>query len=231
MISASVSLLSFGATASNLSDYCDLVPYVGADVQSRNMEFKKGFGDNITKKNYPQGNVYVGLKLNQYVGLEAGYERTKNVKKTTNLVASDMFLGIPLSSADPAFTTQVNTKTKISAFHASIVGFLPLSEEYRLQLIGSLGIARTNLNMVLEIPDSDLRAEFSRKKWVPKIGVGLQHMLTCQMGIRAMAGWEGTAPGSKSVQDIRPLNAPQSQRTARIKNSFSAGLGLFYNFK
>jgi len=231
VVSASVSLLAFNAAALNVRDHMDLVPYIGADIQSRHMEFKKGYGDNITKKNYPQGNIYLGLKLNEYVGLEAGYERTKNVKTSKILLGSDMFLSTILQPGDPTFATRINTRTKMSAFHASVVGFLPISEEYRLQLIGALGIARMNLNMAMEIPIADLRRVFSRKKWVPKVGVGLQHMLTCQVGVRAMASWEGTGRGSKSAQDIRPLNQSQSELVARVKNSLNLGLGIFYNFK
>lgn len=244
VISTSVSLLAFNVAASNLNlkEQFDLVPYVGADAQWRHMGFKKGYGDNITKKNYPQGNVYIGVKLNQYVGLEAGYERTTTVKKNTNVLGDEITLGTTLNPIDPTVVTQLNSKTKISAFYANVVGFLPICEEYRLQLIGSLGIARTRLHMTVDIPvlnnqtlssadAADLHRVYLKKKWVPKIGVGLQHMFTCQLGVRAMLGWEGTARGSSPVRDIRPLNRPTSEFTARIKNSLNVGLGLFYNFK
>lgn len=227
VVAASASLLAFGAAANSLSEQWDLVPYVGADIQVRHMEFKKGFGDNITKNNYPQGNVYVGVKLNQYTGIEAGFERTKAQKKNTALLGSDNFLGTILFAPLPNDQTRIKTNTKMSAFYANLVGFLPVfCEEYRLQLIGSLGIAHSNLKMTLDLPDDGVHRVFSKKKWVPKIGVGLQHMLNCQLGVRAMVNWEGT-----KTSGIKPLNAPQSELRASVKNSFNYGLGLFYNFK
>lgn len=236
VIAASASLLAFGAAASNVFERCDLVPYVGADAQWRHMEFKKGAGKDQTKSNYPQGNIYLGLKLNQYLGLEAGYERAKTLKKDARVLGSDTIFGAVLQPSAPNAVNEFNTKTKLRAFHANVVGFLPICEEYRLQLIGSLGVARVNINTVSiwnvinstpTTPDfrDATQQVFSKKKWVPKIGVGLQHMLTCQLGVRAMANWEGTK------MSLKPLNTASEFTTARTKNSFILGLGLFYNFR
>lgn len=234
VVAASASLLAFGAVAGNLFEQCDLVPYVGADAQWRHMEFKKGFGKDQTKSNYPQGNIYLGLKLNPYLGLEAGYERAKTQKRDTSALGSDVNFGAVLFPFALNTVNELNTKTKLRSFHANVVGFLPISEEYCLQLIGSIGVARVNINTTRNITSlnnrtlSDdrvaaLREVFSKKKWVPRIGIGLQHMLTCQLGVRAMANWEGT---SMTMKTLTP-----SAFSARTKNSLNFGLGLFYNFK
>lgn len=235
VVAASASLLAFGAVAGNLFEQCDLVPYVGADAQWRHMEFKKGFGKDQTKSNYPQGNIYLGLKLNQYLGLEAGYERAKTLKRDTSALGSDVNFGAVFVPGAPNQLLQINTKTKLRAFHANVVGFLPICEEYRLQLIGSLGIARVNINTSRNVISVDnialtdteaasVQQVFSKKKWVPRIGIGLQHMLTCQLGVRAMANWEGTSMTLKTLDSLPVFSA-------RTKNSLNLGLGLFYNFK
>ena len=51
-------------------------PYVGFDAQVRRMSFKGGFGNNLLQHHSPQGNLYAGVKFNEYVGVEAGYETT-----------------------------------------------------------------------------------------------------------------------------------------------------------
>jgi hypothetical protein len=234
VFSASVSLLAFGASASNLSDQFDVVPYVGADAQRRSMEFKQDYGKNLTKQNYPQGNVYLGLKLNQYVGLEVGYEFTKTLKKSTTANGTEIRFG-QVFFPDIDTINGFDTKTKIRAFHGNIVGFLPISEQYCLQLIGSVGVARAKIKIVHDvpiennIPNTAFAADhrvFSKSKWIPKIGLGLQHMVTCQLGVRAMAGWEGT----NRFKDIKPTNVT-STLVGRTKDSFNFGVGLFYNFK
>ncbi|MBS0423812.1 MAG: outer membrane beta-barrel protein [Proteobacteria bacterium] len=231
VVSASVSLLAFSAAASDFSDKCNLIPYIGADAQWRHMEFKEDYGKNVTKKNYPQANIYAGLKLHENVGFEVGYEQSSTLKRKTTLPGVATVFGISL----PAIlgNNQYNLKTKINAFHANLVGFFPLSEEYCVQLIGSLGVARSKIKMSLNIPVFDSRAplstihrDFSKRKWIPKIGVGLQHMLTCQFGIRGMVNWEETS----RFKNISVVNVT-SKYIAHTKNSYSLGLGAFYNFK
>jgi hypothetical protein len=47
--------------------------YIGADAQVRNMRFEPNYGGNIYKREYPQSNVYIGVKGNEYIGIEAGF--------------------------------------------------------------------------------------------------------------------------------------------------------------
>lgn len=228
-VPVSALLLSFSVAASNLNTQFYLVPYLGVGAEWRHMEFKKDYGKNVTKSNYPQGNIYAGVKLNENLAFEAGYEQSTTLKRNTTLPGVTTVFGISL----PAIlgVNQYNIKTKIHGFHVNAVGFLPISKKYRLELIGSVGVARSKVKMSLDIPIFDSRPDtnhrdFSKSKWIPKIGVGLQHMLTSQFGIRGMVNWEGTS----RFKDVKVVNVPSTYR-ARLKDSFGLGLSIFYNFK
>lgn len=135
-IIASVSTLAFlviGLPVAAASDN-GITPYIGMDAKWYHMPFKKGFGDNLTKSNYPQGNAFFGVKLNEFLGVEAGYAaagtKTRNAILRDGstlfgqLVEPDPITGAPT----PAFGT--TTQTKLKGFNVNLVGFLPVSEEY-----------------------------------------------------------------------------------------------------
>jgi len=220
-----VFILVFGTSA--IAGSTDgVVPYVGADAKWYHMPFKKGFGDNLTESNYPQANGFLGIKLNNFVGVEAGYEVAAS--KTRNATESDggTYFGVAIPSGTGALNAV--TETKIHGFNVNLVGFLPVSEEYALDLIGSIGLARLKLDITNNLPSLAVQEEkFSQEKWVPRLSLGLQHMLAKQFGVRATVGWEKTS----SFDNLVPTDAPGSTLIAKVKDSTSVGFGLFYNFK
>lgn len=219
----------------NLSN---IVPYIGLDAQWRYMDFQKGFGQNLVKPNYPQGNIYLGIKFNPYVGIDAGYERTISKTRRTTLLGGDTWFKKIIDDTFPNRFNIFDTTTKIKGPHINIIGFLPINDH--LELIGSIGIARlkiqiTNVqsmmaNITLVPPDS---FEFVKSKWISRINLGAQYKLTDQFGIRATGGWESTA-GMKDItltsSTLPPLLTPEGL-VAKLKNSINFGFGLFYNFK
>lgn len=224
--------LSTAAVAS-IMDW-DLVPYVGADAQWRRMDYKKDFGQNLTKKNYKQGNLYAGLKFNEYVGVEAGYESTGTIKRNATVIATNMF-GTTFPGAIAGQSLEWNTRSKISGFHGNLIGFLPISDDYCLKLFGSVGIAQlkartrataTTLNGIPLIPNIVLN--FTKRKWVPRLSLGLQHMFYEQFGLRATATWENTARLKMSSRD---QSGGTRIYSAYSRDSVTLGVGLFYNFK
>ena len=202
----------------------DLVPYVGADAKWNNMDFKRSAGGNVLPKNYPQGNLFGGVRFNECVAVEVGYETTTKRYRTAAVPADAEFFG--LITVSPLST---KTKTKISGFHANIVGFYPVMEEYCLSLFGSIGLANLKLRSHLDFtapPEPDiLEANFSKRKVVPRITLGVQHMLNGCLGIRAMAAWENTSAFKK----VRTNDA--TALFMKPKDSRSLGIGIFFNFK
>lgn len=210
---------------------------VGADAQWRFAPLKQGAGDNIVKKSYPQGAVYGGMKLNDTFGLEVGYQRSVVKQSTKTFTNSFSYFS---STAGLLATQSYISRAKVSmqGFYVGALGFLPISEEYRLKLIGSVGVVRMRAKIVSALDlvtgttttINDQAFHFTQSKWVPKLGVGLQHMFDDNIGLRAMAGWEQTS----KFKRIRGINAntgaPSSSLFASLKDSTTLGLGMFYNF-
>ncbi len=189
--------------------------------------------NNLFKENYPQGNIYVGTKFNDCFGVELGYEATNQRDRTASTVSGDPYLGqvVPLGVN---FTTE--TKSKIKGFHANLVGFWPIWEEYCVSLIGSLGVAnlkldathvQTTLNGAPNPNIAQTFLKFSKEKWVPRAMIGAQYMIMDQLGLRATVNWENTSKFNK----IAPKNNAVSILRASTENSINLGLGLFFNFK
>ena len=198
-------------------DLC-LTPYVGADAQMRHMGFEKDFGGNALKKNYPQGNFFAGLKFNQYVGVEFGYEASKKKPRSVTHNNSDIVFGSPLQQGEPTdlgFDDTSHSSSKINGWNTNLVGFLPIfCEDNSLQLIGSVGVAqlkirsKNSLKNVLVITTFDPNTgepngtqsittignrDFTKRKAVLRISSGIQNMITDCIGIRALVTWENTA--------------------------------------
>jgi hypothetical protein len=207
-----------------VASYKDVTPYIGMDAKWYRMPFKKGFGDNLAESNYPQINGFVGVKLNEFFGVEAGYEVSANKTRDALVNDGDTYFSVVIPAGFDEFKTV--TETKISGFNVNFVGFMPISEEHALDLIGAVGLAHLKLRIIHSVPAHDVRTEFSKEKWVPKLSLGLQHMLAKQFGVRATVGWQKTS----RLGDVIPAVQPSAE-IAKVKDSTSVGFGLFYNFK
>ncbi len=205
----------------------NLVPYVGADAKWNQMKFKNSAGGNVIAKNYPQGNLFAGLKFNEWVGVELGFENTAKKNRNVTLPGGANFFGVELPPGGSDF--HVSTKTKIDGFNANVVGFYPIMEECSLSLFGSLGLARLKLKTrasftVGSDPEVTMR-NFVKRTLVPRATVGIQKMLNECIGVRAMLTWEKTS-AFKTIY----VKETESATFIRPKDSASVGLGIFYNF-
>ena len=209
-------------------------PYVGVDAQLRHMEFKKDFGKNVSPDDYPQGNVYVGAKFCDWLGVELGYESTIGREKRAVVLGNAIVFNLPADAGGPNASNTFDTRVRIHGPHINLVGFLPVSDDYRLQVFGSIGVAQLKIKINHDNPIArgavnssfiDDRRIFAKRKLIPRATVGLQHLMTNCFGVRASIGWENTS----RFKDIRTVNVP-SGLIARVRDSVNVGLGIFYNF-
>ncbi len=213
------------ASAVMAENHWGVTPYVGADAEWRHMNFQNGFGNNLFNHNYPQGNVYVGVQFNEYLAVEGGYEATERKTRTNTLRTGDLTAGVLIG---PDTTVQYNSTGQVKGLHANLVGLLPICDLYRLKLIGLVGFARLKGNFVrtatsLDGDAVDSSVNFKARKSVLRLGAGLQHMINCNWGVRAMVKWEE----SKKLKMIGIENALTS---IKAKNSFIYSVGAFYTF-
>lgn len=206
----------------------DIQPYVGLDAQVRHMSFKQGFGDNMFKHYSPQGNVYGGLKFSRYVGLEMGYEFTQTRSRDSKLSAGDVSLGSKVEDIMEACS--FHSKAKLKGPHMDVVGFYTFDNRYPLQLIGSVGVSvltatfeRQTVQVASQATNTVRKIE--RTKAVARLGGGIQHMFTKNIGARLTVNWINTARAKAYSND---LISPAA--TIKPKNSTVFGLGMLWKF-
>jgi len=229
------SFLSHSAIANAVAlERSTLQPYVGLDLEVKELRFKENGGKDLFAKRYPQGNIYAGIKFNENVGLELGYEQSAHKKKNKDVAPGENMIG--------AINTTTNTfnrkfTSKINGFHVDVIGFFKPMADYETQLFASIGLGLKQVKLKTEILGINGIAyadalkqsydrNFKKRKAIMRAAVGVQHMVTDCVGLRATFGWENTA----RFKNLVSKEAPSSTTQPSLKNTINYGLGFFYTF-
>jgi len=207
-----------------------LTTYVGADAQVRRMDFKGGFGDNLLQHHSPQSNIYAGVKLNEVVGIEAGFEATTTRTRTMTLMTGDVVNGATLpANMSPAV---FKSKMKIKGPHIEAVGYYSFQEASPVQLIGAAGVSvfkataeRRTLSMA-GLPGTTTR-KLVQHKTVLRLTGGLQYALNENCFARLTVGWVNT---SKMTIYANDGIVSKTNPAIKPKNSTVYGLGMGWIF-
>ncbi len=218
-------LIPLKILATTEKDFC---PYIGADIQIRKMPFKKGFGDDLFKQESVQGNFYVGFKVNKNFGFEIGHQ-VADKKDSNTLTSTEPRLGRVESFG--VGLKETGTR-QIKGWNLNLVGFLPVSTEYKTSLIGMVGLSSLELRLkdVVVRPGVFVNAQrevkFKQRKNVLRLGGGVQKMFSESFGIRATLVWENTS----RFNNISQQNSLGETYTAKLKDSWTYGIGAFIMF-
>jgi len=207
-------------------------PYIGLDAQMRRMDFKGGFGDNLLRHNAPQGNLYAGIKLNDCVGVEAGYEATETRSREATLTTGEVAAGMPVASAFSPI--DFKSKVKVQGPHLDLVGFYSFGENVPVQLLGSVGVSffkgtveRRTVQFSNPPIASTMNRTLSEHKAVLRLMGGLQYLWGCNLGARATIGLVKTSKLVIFSNDGLPgIFVPE----IKPKDSTVYGLGVFWIF-
>lgn len=215
--------LCFATTANaGLEDFCLPSFYIGADAELRHLPLKENYGDNLYHKQYAQGNFFIGLKGNDYIGVEAGFEATSPRKHTTTVQNGDILFGIPIPG-----NGSVVTRARLRNFYTSLMGFIPIFDCDNLSWI--VGIGLSNIKIRLEnIGISGNKRnplDLTQSKSVIRLVTGVQYLFAKHFGIRATFRYENTAKFS-NIQPLRSITAAR----AKANDSFICGVGIFFNW-
>ena len=204
--------------------------YIGVEAKLRHVPFEKNFGHNIFRENFPEGNVFFGLKFNDHLGLEIGYSQTTSRKMNTSIIGPETILGLSL----PAGRAEIFTTTaQMNALSISLMGFIPLNDNF--EVLCGMGMNRTHVKLSYQptanangqlspnVAQARLR-DFSKNKYIMQAKVGLQYWLTQNISLRTLVGWENTAK-FKCLSSKQP-----SALRASLKDSFTVSLGLAWHF-
>ncbi len=209
-----------------------LEPYIGVDGEGRNTNFAPGFGKKVFKQDYPEINVYLGLKFNDYIGIEGGYRVSTTETLVSSLGGGETASGIPVQ-----FPPAVHRGTaSYKGWHGDLVGFLPIMLPDCVYLLGSIGFSRVELFArdklvqnqsgvgTVAFTEGEFVRTFKKTQTVLTLATGLQIQLDEKSSIRFKIGWENTA-GLKSI-------APQEDNGGLLKprDSIIYGIGILINF-
>ncbi len=202
-------------------------PYIGGDVQIRKMPFKQGVGDDLFKKGSIQGNFYLGFKVNKYFGFEIGHQAAN--KKDRNVPpTAETRLG---KAGGLAAASEMGTR-QIKGWNLNVIGFLPISSEYQMSMIGIAGLS--SLEVRLKYTGSSPifggavmheQIKFKQRKNVLRLGGGVQKMFSDSFGVRTTVVWENTSRFNNITQ-----NYAGNTYTAKLKDSWTYGIGAFVMF-
>lgn len=228
IISIFLLLLPAVPFAKSLNNYLDF--YAGADSQIRVTKFKKGFGENILKNTYPQGNIYAGFMLNDNVGVETGYESTTERVCHAALLDGSCCAGrhIPHTLSPAVF----KTKLRIKGPHIGLILFHPI-KDYPVKLLGSIGISAVKgtaeiKGVILGHPpvEGTVRALSKHKEALRFMG-GAQYLTKSGLGFRATICFIKTRKIVIKKSDDHPaIQIPM----IKLRDSIAYGLGALYQF-
>ncbi len=191
----------------------DISPMVGVDAEWIHMK-GKGNLNRILPKSYWGGNVWIGARFCENVGLEAGYNWTNNRKKSHIVKAGET------ATFSAPVGTKVTGKAKFSGWHVDLLGYLPMDECF--DLIGTVGYGWDKPKLHIH-QNTTPAVNFNRKgknKGVFRAGVGGQYMVSDNVGLRVMGRYQNTSQ----------LRLKTTNRTKVFKDAFSLSVGAFVKF-
>lgn len=213
----------------------ELKPYVGFDGQVRQMRFQKDLGDGHFRNALWQHNYFGGVRVNDYWGLELGYQHTFNNLKNSKVSAGTLFLNDVLDANNDE---ELLLKHKVRGINLNLKGYWPLwtKGDYQYDVYGLVGASRltitmdgyelTNAGNPLSATEvNDTYTALKANSWATRLGLGMQVTVKEHYGFRAGVNWEGT---SSFTLEEKPVVV--NEQTGRPKNSWMGSVGVFYSF-
>lgn len=203
-------------------------PYAGVDAQWRHMKYLAGLGDNLFRNGYPQGNIYAGLRIHDFFGVEAGFETTPTRTRTA-VVSDGALLGVSVAELAPP--TINLAKNRVKAWHTGVMGYFPVCDWIGnpIELLGYVGQARVKVmyqNVTVynaNGPQNYLTSvrTFMRRRSVLKLGIGSQYTFGTS-GVRFLLSYENT----RMFNNLKS-NEPSARMRLSMRNSLIYSIGVF----
>lgn len=208
--------ISFAANATN---------YLGLDYKMRSMQGHRATNYDlrqVLKKSYSSAEIYAAHRFDNNVGINIGYEQSKNAKQSHTFMQNELFLGATQNAGDKSFTN-----VKLKALHLDVNGYFQINP--KLDLIGQLGVGLMQINIkgnttVGAITTNLVTTHTYRA--IPRIGMGMQYFIVKNFGIRALLNWEAT-----NMYRIYMTDQDGVRRSVRpYKQSWALSLGIVGRF-
>lgn len=208
-------------------------PYMGIDAQWRVTQPETNFGNNLFKRHYLQGNIYLGLKLCDYLGVELGYEITPTRNKTSTIANNEATLGV----ASQPLEVHIS-KSRIHGWHTGLMGYYPVcnflgNNLFRnpvelLAYVGQVCLNTYYQDVTVLRAGEPMDVRFNTRTYdstrsLLRVGLGAQYTY-CTSGIRFMLGYETT---NQFRNVISKEFGTTSAMRLKLKDSLFVSLGIF----
>jgi len=187
---AAATVLSGAAYAANapatMSDGFFFKPTVGLDYQFSSVSYKDisgtafNYGDFLADS-FNGGDVHIGARVHKYLGFEAGYFDNASSSKS-NLLG-----------------TTASSSAKFNGWTLDAMGYLPLGESQKFELIGTVGVARISADDSTTVSGTTYSESGHETKG--RIGAGAQYWLTDNLNIRGILRYQD-ADFSGAIKDV-----------------------------
>lgn len=164
-------------------------PYVGADLQRSMYSYKSedlGGGasfdyEKVLEDDIDGINLHVGNRFHKYFGAELGYFHSREESKSV-AAGSEVGTGVVL-------TADGKTKLKTQGFTLDALGYLPVTPDEKLELIGTAGATWTKAKLKYDI-DGVLSENGTESEWGLRGGAGAQYNFTENLNIRGLVRYQ-----------------------------------------
>lgn len=174
-------------------------PYVGADYQYTNVNYEDDIGgtgingDDIANDSLHGVHLHVGARVHKHLGIEAGYLWGDEADKTNVL------------------GTGINTKTSVHGFTLDALGYLPVGDSGKFELIGTVGISHLTGEVEASAPGLGT-GSIDETETMGRFGGGAQYWLTDNLNVRGLVRYQA------------------ADFDGAVKDAVTANLGLNFQF-
>jgi opacity protein-like surface antigen len=216
-------------TESNLPWGLKLEPYLGLAHTTRHMKFEPGFGDNVFATTLHAPEVYAGIKLWDYLGLEVGYSKGQNRHKSVAL--SEGFMG---NAFDPDESNKMDSTAKVQTLRGNVLGYIPLDKKKRANILLGVGVTHIKTSNVYQETESfdfpiqniDLNnRSFKGKANALNFMAGFEYKILPHLGLRGGVTFER----SSQIGSLKPIEDLTLVPTLKHKNSKIYSLSINVN--
>lgn len=214
-------------------------PNIGIDAGVKNQSFNSGFGEEHFRQDYPETNLYFGMKFHPYVGIEGGYQYMYRLQREQYYPIGSSVLG-----SSNAFPGALEQRTFISnvngqGWNLSLLGFWPICPRTKTELMAAVGLVWQKLYystvaITDNAPATPLAMWESSDRTLFRVGLGVRQMITKHFGSRFQVFWEDTSKLSASFpvpvgQGGRSFPTTEADSyTAKPRDNYSFLFGFFF---
>ena len=203
---------------------------IGVDLLQSNYTAKKGTVGEVFYTDPITFNFFGKYNFVENFFIEAGYEVHSGKNKSKDMSQGEIFANgiIP----DPNFyTIDVNTKIKTEHPYIGIGFYNYVPRINNATWFAMLGVSNSKVKADLNYYRTIIgvnREErvpfiFSKRKIIPIIKLGLDYKFKDSFGVRLTASW-------LNMNRIKLVSKRSNAVETRMRNGYSFGVGLFYNF-